>query len=461
MKPPTAVIVVVLLALGLGFSAPYFPDRFSDVRAFYCAGQALRDHADPYREHPLSECERRVAAPGLSQLRNDVTVPAPFPGVVLALFALLAALPFGWALALWMALTCAAIGVAVLLLARVTRTPITAAAILCGFPAAVVALPLGQLTPLVFVALAASAALLEASRPRWAAVAALGTLLEPHVGVAVVLGLACGMPKLRWGIAAGLSALAVGGVAVCGVGQEAEYLRAVLPAHALANVADATQFSTTHFAYVIGAPGGLAVMLGGIWYVVSLGVGTLVALRVRRQLGRAALVLVPPAFAVFGGTHTHLAQLALAVPAFMLVCARTTGRSRVVFTLALFVAATPWLLIGAFPLLFIATVALAIVFAYTMRVEMHALRLGAATFFMLGAIFIAIIRSHIDRAIVHVQLTGNPLAEVGWQMWMLARNVPPEPWYLFAKAPTVIAFSILLGVLVRTAFRRRALGAPC
>jgi hypothetical protein len=115
--------IALLVILGLALSAPYFPERFSDFRAFYCAGSAVRAHADPYREHPLDECERRVRAPALSTLRSGVAVPAPFPGYVLALFALFATLPFAAALALWMAVMAAAVATAVVLLARVTATP--------------------------------------------------------------------------------------------------------------------------------------------------------------------------------------------------------------------------------------------------------------------------------------------------------------------------------------------------
>jgi hypothetical protein len=451
---PKTILVAAFVILGIALSAPYFPERFSDARAFYCAGQAVRQHADPYREHPLNDCERRVTAPGLSPLRDGATVPAPFPGFVLALFALIALLPFGSALALWIAASCVAIWLAVVLVARVTNTHIVAGAILLGFPAVTVALPLGQVTPFVLLALAAAAALLKAERPAWAGLAAIGTMLDPHVGCAVLLGIGVAVPAARRTVIGGVLGLVALSLAVSGVGNESEYLREVLPAHALANMSDGTQFSTTNLAYVAGASSRAALALGTIWYIVALGLGTIVAVRGRARLGAPAAVLIPPAFAVFGGMHTHLAQLALAIPAFLLVYARTRDRQRLVFAAIMFVAAMPWLQIGAFPLLSPAAAVLAFVFARKVHGERHALRCGAATFVLLIAIFIAIVRSHVARAGITVHVDGNPLADVSWQIAVLARNAPPEPWYLFAKAPTMIAFVLFLIVLVRVALQR-------
>ena len=55
--------------------------------------------------------------------------------------------------------------------------------------------------------------------------------------------------------------------------------------------------------------------------MVALGVA--VALRLRKLTGDAAvIVLIPPAFGVFGGVHVHFQQLAIAFPAILYVYAR-------------------------------------------------------------------------------------------------------------------------------------------
>ncbi len=455
----TLGVAFVLLCVGL--SGPYFPERFSDARAFYCGGRAVLAHADPYREHPLLECERSVAAPALSPLRDDVAVPAPFPGFALALFALPALLPFALALLVWMLAASSAVVAATVLVARVTRTPLSAATIAIAYPAVTVALPLGQITPFVLLAIAAAGALLVMQRPRCAALAALGALLEPHVGLALVAGLAVAVPRTRTVLAAGIAGVAAIGCAISGVANQREYLQLVLPAHALANVPDALQFSTTHFAYIAGAPVALALALGTVWYVVAVGVGICVAVALRGRLGPAAVAFIPVAFAVFGGTHTHLAQLGLATPAFLLVCATARGNVRRACVILTFIAATPWLGLAPFPLLFAATALVALIFARRMGVREQALRLAAATFIALGALFIALARSHAPHRAIDARVEGNPLAQVAWQIFVLARNSPPEYWYLVAKAPTVIAFAGLLVGLTYVALRPRPTVPGC
>ncbi len=451
-----AAAVALLVALGIALSAPYYPERFSDFRAFYCAGRAVLEGADPYRAHPLTECERSVRAPALSRLRDGVAVPAPFPGYVLALFALMALLPFGWALGLWTAAACGATGVATWLLARLTATPPAAAAIVIAFPAATVALPLGQLTPFVLLAIVGAACLLQAGRRRAASLAALGALLDPHVGVALALGLFAAVPRTRLTLVMGVAALVALGLTVSGPQHEWEYVSAVLPAHALANVADSWQFSATNFAYVAGLPARAAFAVGSIWYAAALTVGIGIAVRLRSRLGIAAAALIPPAFAVFGGTHTHLAQLALAVPAFLLAVSNARGKQRDVLAIVTFVAATPWLLIGPFPLLFPAAAVLGVAYARSMNCARGAPALGAASLATLALIFIGIVHANAPRAGFDARISGNPLAEAAWQIAVLARNSPPDSWCIFAKGPTVIAFLALFAALIGAARRGAA-----
>jgi hypothetical protein len=456
-----AVAVASIIALSALCISPHMHYNVVDFRAFYCAGQAALSGADPYLEHPLHECEQQVSAPGFPVLDFGATVPAPFPGFVIMLFAGLALLPFAWAMFLWGAAASLAVGLAVVLVARTTRTPVMANAIVFGFPAVVVALQLGQVTPFVLLAVAAAAALLQTGRPRLAAFASLGALIDPHVGLALWVGLLVGVPRARVVLIAGAALLVASGSLVAGPLREWEYLRVVVPAHALANLTEARQFSASNFAFEAGLAPALALAFGSVWYAAALAAGTAVALRLRNGLGSATMAYIPVAFAVFGGTHTHLAQLAIAVPAFMLLTSAARGRQRDFCCVVTFVAAMPWLIVAPFPWLFAVPTVLAVVFAREINCAGQGIRLAAGSLIALAVIMQSILRTHTERNIVDIPVAGNPLAEVSWQIFTVARNVPVDSWYFVARAPTVIAFVLLFGALIAAAGRKPIVAGGC
>jgi len=449
-----AVAVVSAVALVTGSFAVFFvqfPARFSDFRAFYCSGAAVRAGADPYLQHPLHECEHGVRAPMLSPLGDEITVPAPFPGIVLAAFAALSLVPFAWAALLASAGSVCALGLAIGLLARVTATPPAAAAIVLGFPALIVPLPLGQPTPLILTSIVGCGALLRANRPRLAALALGATIFDPHVALAAMLGVFAGVPRAR-GVLTALAVVFVGGsVLAAGPAREWEYVGTVVPVHALVNVPEFSQFSAANFAYMAGVPAAPALAVGNLWYLASLTLGTFVALRLRRSLGVCAIAFVPPAFAVFGGAHTHLQQLALAVPAFVLAAGAARGTTRAVLVAATFVAAAPWLIFAPFPVVFVAVALLAAAFAKSMNVAHIGAALGLGAFWLAAGLCVSIIvslRPYVARPFVPA---GNPLAEVAWGRFVSAHAAPPELWVVLGKLPTIAAFAVLLAVLVRSA----------
>jgi hypothetical protein len=443
-----ALLVALLATVSIAFYLPYFPQRFADFRAFYCAGQATRTHADPYREHPLHECERAARAPGISAMRNDVTTPAPFPGPTLALFALIAVVPFGLAALLWLLATAVATVLAIVLLARVTHTSRAAVAIALGFPALTVALPFGQLTPLLMLALAACATALHAGRPRLAALAALATALDPHIGLALGIALFVCIARTRLTLLAGAFVLGLLSVALLGPARNIEYLREVLPAHALANLSEHAQFSTANILASVGVPAPVALIAGNLWYLAMIALGIVVAVRLRPRYGDVAVALVPPAFAVFGGVHIHLQQLALAIPAFFLIAPALQGTLRAWFVATISVAAVPWLLIAPFPMLFPLVGVLAVVFARRMAVPRIAFPLGLAMFTAATGMFVAVAGTRHAGDAISATPPGNPLAEVSWSGYVTALNAQPDPWLWFLKAPTFCAFAIAFGIIV-------------
>jgi hypothetical protein len=260
---------------------------------------------------------------------------------------------------------------------------------------------------------------------------------------------------------AGTATLVALGALMSGPGREWEYLRFVVPAHALANLTEARQFSTSNFAFEAGLPAASALTLGTVWYVAALAAGVCVAFRLRTRLGIGAVAYVPTAFAVFGGTHTHLWQLALAIPAFVLMSSAAAGRRRDFCSVVTFVAAMPWLFIAPFPWLFAVPGVLGLLYAKEMGSQRQAYRLAAGSLIALTVMMLAIIRLQQVRKIVAVHVSGNPLAEVSWQMFTVSRNVPPDAWFFVARAPTAIAFGLLLGAFVQAAWNEKIKVLAC
>ena len=443
-------LVVIVVGFALVESLAIFPARLCDFRAFYCSGRAVLAGQDPYREHPLHECEHAVPGPLVSDLPAELTIPAPYPGYALVLFALVAKLPFNLAVGVWTVCSCAALGASIVLVARLTGTPVLATTIVLGFPAGVISLPLGQPTTLVLAAIAGCAALLQAGRPRGAAVAAAISLLDPHVGLALCVALFAAFPRLRTTLVAVVATLAAASVVVVGPARELEYVREVLPAHALVNVPEFSQFSAANFAYSAGLSPAHALVLGDLWYAAAIVVGTLLAGRLRATFGPAVMVFVPIAFAVFGGNHTHLQQLDLALPAFLLLTSSANGVRRAALVCLTFLALVPWLISAASPPQFLAIALLGVAFSRLMRTPMLGPVLALSSLLLLIGICAAIVGAHATN-VAYAAPVGNPLAEVSWGRFVMATSVPTRVWYILGKLPTVLAFLSLFVLLVRAA----------
>ena len=133
-----------------------------DFRAFYCAGETVRAHHDPYLLEPLRSCENRVARDP-SGVPWGVT-PAPFPGYALAVFVPLSVPPYPVAHALWVGALIGSLTLTALLLADLIAWPALAVAIVLLPTAAMLNLYLGEPTPLTLGALVCAAALAARER---------------------------------------------------------------------------------------------------------------------------------------------------------------------------------------------------------------------------------------------------------------------------------------------------------
>jgi hypothetical protein len=289
----------------------------SDFREFYCAGDAILQHEDPYRVEPLRTCIHRVQPAADA---NWLVTPAPLPGYTLALFSAFAKLPFPLAQLLWEALLVACVLVASLALAELTGWSSLLVS-LCLIPTVgLLNLAYGEFTPIVVGALCVGALALERGSPRFAAVCAGVAMIEPHIGLPALAALVLFVPRARswaFGSTGALAAISILGTGLVG---NLEYFRSVLPLQALAEVAANDQYSLTRVITLLGASPSTALLAGSVSYVVMVAVGITLAARLRsRRL--AYVLLLPPAAAALGGSFIHDVQIATALPAALLLAA--------------------------------------------------------------------------------------------------------------------------------------------
>ena len=311
-----------------------------DLRAFWCAGKAVSEKANPYLTEPLRSCEHSISEVLLRRWPNAV-IPFVHPGYDAAAFAALARLPFGPAATLFLALAFASLGCAMWLLVRTLDMPWPLVTASLGISIGLPTLLYGQVTAFELLAVAASAAALSAGRDRLAGALASLTLLEPHIGLFVVLATAAVVRGARITLAAGTGLLAVLAIVATGPAPQMMWLSG-LGLQAIAEARYEGQYSLTYVLTLFGVPTAAALALGAASTLALLTASVLVARRVS-QPGRAAVVLVPTAFAVVGGTFIHLTQIALAIPAALLLYRiASTPLRRTLAALALVLLTVPW-----------------------------------------------------------------------------------------------------------------------
>jgi hypothetical protein len=339
-----AALVAVLCAAGLlGFVLLGNQRNGSfDFQAFYCAGAAARVHADPYRTQPLKTCEHRATDNSHAALPASVALPAPQPGYDIAVFSALAALPFDRAKSVWGALLAIAIALTVLATLRVSgeRLQIVPLAFVASlmFPA----LALGELFALF--AGAASCAMLFAHRSRWraAGAAAALSLVEPHLGLPLCAALFVCRKQTRLAMTLTVALLAVLSVLAIGVQRNLEYFIAVLPLHALSEIASDSQLSVSAVLHVLGLTDHDAILGGLALYVVAAIAGIVLGRALAQRTGDGAfLVAVPAAAAIAGGTFVHVTEYFAAIPLVLLLLSRAS-RYRAVLIASLALLAIPW-----------------------------------------------------------------------------------------------------------------------
>ena len=337
----TAMVLVQLVHSWRGAAGePRDASLTRDFKAFYCAGAVVNAGEDPYRNAPLQRCGSRTGAvPAFAQTG---VWPAPLPGYDLALFRAFALLPYRTAAIAFLALSVAAAFVTIVLVARMSAAPpivvFAAVAPVLVFGC----LEWGQLPPLLACALAVAAYAARARRDTVAALACVLAMIEPHVGLPVCVAAFLWLPRYRFAIAAGMVVLAVLSVATIGIADNLEYARSVLPLHARAEAPAVNQFSLTWIAHVLGAPDGLATLLGSVDYAAMTVLAVVLAGRIARSNDAPeAVALVPPPVVLLGGTFVHATQIAVTI-ACGLVLASIVARARGLIWLGVVLVTPIW-----------------------------------------------------------------------------------------------------------------------
>jgi len=276
---------------------------------------------------------------------------------------------------------------------------------------------------------------------------------EPHIALPAFLALAVVLAPTRVPLLTCLTAAVAAGALALGLPTTVAYVRDVLPAHALANAYE-WQYSLTSILTSSGVDAPRAVELGEMMFGVMLALGIAIAARIHRLNGDAtALVLIPPAFALFGGVHVHVQQLAAAFPAGLYACVHFP-RVRAVTASGIALAMIPWnvvgssalagcapLLVGAFAALRLGPRAGLLLAAGAAGIELSLLVLATAGLGPSEAHFVA--RSY----------PPNALAEVSWGDFSRAALMRASPLMQWLRVPTLLGFACMLGAIAYAALR--------
>lgn len=332
-----AALLSAIVAFGVFAARPsaFAPNDFA---IFYCAGQVVDRGGNPYEAQPLGACEHRHWPPGML---SGVSEPAALPGYGLVPFMLLALLPFAVAKWLWLAISCAAFGLAVAAGSKLSKMSPVAIFGLLFVPLAVLNIGDGQLTVFTISAILACGVYLRSGRPQLAAFCALGALLQPHIALPLLAGLFVLVRGTRGVLAAALAVLGAVHLTVLGLQPALAYFTAVLPAMSRAEIVASDQYGTMWWLHAAGVPAVAASRISDLAYVAAVAGGIALASTARRRNADPSLAAVlPVAVALPFAPYLHDIELgaALGAPLAFLYAAPYDRRWNAVAVLC----ATPW-----------------------------------------------------------------------------------------------------------------------
>ncbi len=450
----------LLLVLAFAVDPQTRPGNLAtDFNAFYCAGAALDRGADPYRAEPLGSCERAPRPAWLARAQPGLAIPAPLPPYALTCFALLARVPYTPAVIMWWALLLAAAVATAAALRRATDLPWAAIVAALALGDGMVGVALGQVAPIAVAAVTIAMWLLETGAEGAAGWFASLAMIEPHIGLPSCLALFLWKPRARVPLVAAGAVFALLSLPYGGVALWREYFGDVLPAHAASEIINVKQFSLTYALQRLGVDGMTSLQIGNVSYAVMSALGILLAPRLARKLAAPGMIVaLPAAFAVMGGPFVHIVQIVIALPAALLLYARTDANRRAL-SWAIAALAVPFVqfttLGTAFPLL--AAVACFVLLAAFERPLLEAATAGAAAFGLLAASWASIVtRIPSPTATLLAHYDPNALAQQSWAWYVRLVGTTDPLAFDLAKLPTWIALAALAWIATQTALGVRA-----
>ena len=431
--------------------------RLIDFRVFWCGGHVALDGASPYLFEPLRTCEHRYGS-GIFDVVPNFVMPFTHPPFDIAPVAQLARLPYD--IAAWFFTVSSAVALAggIVLVAISCRIPVTLAAAALVVSVGLPSLWLGQIVPLELLALSATAFALVRRWDGVAGVCAVLSLLEPHIGAFAVVGVAVLVPRARLALACGLAVVAYLTVKAANVAPAGVYF-ALLAEHVRAEAASYGQYSLTFVLAYLRAPLNLAVALGAASSVVLLITGIVLARAFDARGIRAAIVYLPVMCSVIGGTFIHLTQIALAVPAALLVyaCAGDVVARRL-SALALILLAVPWPIVASSKQTLASALLAVAVTAWYLAGRSYRTALA-----VVAAVWIALVplqnSTPVSTPVLPRIAVAGPtaLASDAWKQALDQMTSPSETRrYVLLKLPTWLALAALLAAAI-TASRRGGL----
>ncbi|MGB6987369.1 MAG: glycosyltransferase 87 family protein [Candidatus Aquilonibacter sp.] len=455
-----AALVVLVAVLAFGFFSRNAIEPAS-FKAFYCAGQAIDNRANPYRVEPLRTCEHRVSKEAFPSYAVE---PAPLPGYVLAPWAILARLPFGAAEKVYVALSVVALGAIGMGIAALTRLPLAWATL--PFVAQwFLNIRYGEIPPFATAGIVLCAWALHERRWWLAALSAALVASEPHLAAPVWIALLLFATRVRMPLVVVGLALAVVDAAIGGPRQAIDYFSHVLPLQALSEVHANDQFSLTHQLALLNISDSLALLLGSVSYIVMFGIGLSAAWRLSAVTGNDDyLALAPPAFVLLGGTFVHDLQFMAALPLAVVQLARR--QSKVVGVSALLLS-IPWASgLSRIALLVAGASAAGVAWIYSHERSVW-LRIGSAcvTLVVLAAAFTLNLRPlppQLEQASTTPVISATAWAPTAWLAYLEATSTRSRPSAidLERKMPIWLAMILLLFDSLASTFRRAQPLAP-
>jgi hypothetical protein len=415
---------VALVCIAAAFALFRHGDLFrASYKAFYCAGQVVQAGKDPYLVQPLAACEHRAAA---EPLPPDYVEPAPLPGFALAPFAILGSLSKGASAALFLGAALVATLLSAWLLAAITRAP-PAAVLAVLTPLSLLNMSFGEIPIFTTFAIIVAGYGLTKQRFTLAGIAAAFSLVQPHIGIAVLCGVVLFVPQTRRAAVAAALGLAAVSLAIIGPHANLQYVEQILPAMARAELIAGDQLSLSRVLFALHAGSDTALQLGSLSYALMLLVSLAIAsYAAKRMHAPELLACVPAAGVLLGGVFMHDIEILAALPAAIVIAARAPIPMRLFAFATLAVLGVLWTQEASRLLIVLDALAIAGAFYVTFTTS------GAALLAPAVACAIAILAALI--AIQHIQ---PPLREAMIQTVRFPASpgeIAPRAWGAYIRA---------------------------